>query len=315
MRIYINRRTFIKLGALASTMLYSKLSWSGLNLINTDIPQKTETYHFKVGDFDCLAMNDGYYNYEAKHFFINAPDDLLKNKLREHNIEGDLLPSPYTCLAVKMDNNVILIDTGVGAGLDFGGNLLQNLKAEKIKPEDIKTIILSHGHADHIGGITDTDGKLVFKNARFYMMKKEWEYWTSEGELKKESEILATFARKNLPPIKDHVELLDQDTEILPGMHVISAPGHTPGHMVVYLKSKGAQLLYMADTVLHPIHLEQPEWECGYDHDHEQAANTKRKIFDKAAVEKATVLAYHFHPFPCLGHVIKEGKGWKWQPV
>jgi hypothetical protein len=68
--------------------------------------------------------------------------------------------------------------------------------------------------------------------------------------------------------------------------------------------------------VLHQIHLEHPEWHTDYyDHDLEQAAATKRRIFDRAAAEQSLVLAFHFFPFPGMGHVIRKGDRWEWQPI
>ena len=121
-------------------------------------------------------------------------------------------------------------------------------------------------------------------------------------------------ARKNLPPIKNRLNLIDHEIEILPGIHVISAPGHTPGHIALGISSGVDNLLCASDTVLSPIHLEKPDWRPVFDFEPEQAAITKRKIFDQAADKKSMVFAFHF-PFPSLGHVIKKGNGWQWNPI
>jgi glyoxylase-like metal-dependent hydrolase (beta-lactamase superfamily II) len=109
--------------------------------------------------------------------------------------------------------------------------------------------------------------------------------------------------------------LVDQEGEVLPGVGMIAAPGHTPGHVVVAVSSGDELLLYVGDTVLHPLHLEHPGWLPIYDILPEQAAESKRRIFDLAADSKALVLGQHFPPFPSLGYVTKLGKGWTWQPI
>lgn len=53
------------------------------------------------------------------------------------------------------------------------GKLLENLKAEGLAPGDIETVVLSHGHPDHIGGNTDANGEPIFPNARHVMLKDE----------------------------------------------------------------------------------------------------------------------------------------------
>jgi len=85
--------------------------------------------------------------------------------------------------------------------------------------------------------------------------------------------------------------------------------------MVVSFSSGDEQLLYIGDTVLYPLHLEHPDWTPIYDILPEKAAASKRRIFDRAAAEKAWVIGQHFSPFPSLGHVIKKGEGWQWQPI
>jgi len=92
------------------------------------------------------------------------------------------------------------------------------------------------------------------------------------------------------------------------------APGHTPGHMALTTSSGGEQLLYISDAVLHPIHLEHPEWYAAVDFTPEQVVATRCRLLNMATVERAMVLAFHF-PFPGLGHVVQKGEGWKWHPI
>jgi glyoxylase-like metal-dependent hydrolase (beta-lactamase superfamily II) len=210
------------------------------------------------------------------------------------------------------------VDTGAGGLAPTTGKLVQNLKAVAIAPENIDTIIITHGHPDHIGGITDNKGRLAFLNARYVMWQDEWDFWTSEqAETKLDEhvrEVLLSYARKNLPPIQGQLHLVDRETEILPGIQAIAAPGHTPGHMALAVSSKGEQLLCISDTVLHPIHLKRPEWHAAVDFDPEQVQATRRRILKRAVAEKALVLAFHF-PFPGLGHVSQSGDTWQWEPI
>jgi len=127
-------------------------------------------------------------------------------------------------------------------------------------------------------------------------------------------EVLLKFAHNNLPPIEAQVDLVDHETEIVPGMAAVAAPGHTPGHMALAVSSGGEQLLCISDAVLHPIHVEQPEWHAVVDFAPDEGAATRRQLLKRAAAEKALVLAFHF-PFPGLGHVVQEGQEWQWRPI
>jgi hypothetical protein len=109
---------------------------------------------------------------------------------------------------------------------------------------------------------------------------------------------------QELTPIKNRLNLMYHEIEILPGIHDITAPGHAPGHIALSISADGDHLLCTSDTVLSPIHLEKLDWCPVFDLEPEQAATTKRKIFDQATVEKSMVFSFHF-PFPGLGHVIK----------
>ena len=111
------------------------------------------------------------------------------------------------------------------------------------------------------------------------------------------------------------MNLVDHESEIVPGIGAIPAPGHTPGHMVVSVSSGDERLLYIGDTVLYPLHLEHPDWIPIYDIIPEEAAASKRRIFDRAAEERALVVGQHFPPFPSVGYVVKKGEGWQWQPI
>ena len=287
-----------------------------------------ETFRFKTGKLECIAVSDGTLTYAPPTFpppatllFANAPRERLEQALLEHNLQPEQWvewTSPYICLVVNTGDHLVLADTGAGDLAPTTGRLLQNLEAEGIAPEDIDTVILTHGHPDHIGGNTDAEGKPAFPNARHIIWKDEWDFWTSEQAEQRLDEhlreVLVKFARDNLPPIQGQVDLFDRETEIVPGIRAVAAPGHTPGHMALEISSEGEQLLCISDVALHPIHLEQPDWYAVVDFAPEQVVATRRRLLGMAAARKALVLAFHF-PFPGLGRIVQKGEGWQWQPV
>jgi glyoxylase-like metal-dependent hydrolase (beta-lactamase superfamily II) len=147
------------------------------------------------------------------------------------------------------------------------------------------------------------------------MGKTEWDYWTSADTLAEAPPWAAKVARKVLPALKDRMRTVAVPAEVVPGIRLIPAFGHTPGHVAVEITSDGEQLIYFADTALHPIHLEFPHWVAELDQDAEGTMQTRRKLFQRAAERKQLVLLFHFTPFPSLGYIVARGDAWRWQPA
>ena len=148
----------------------------------------TQSYHFKLGSFECIVVSDGFFTYPhpAQIFFVNASQEDLARVLREHGLDPEQWQeyvSPYPSLFINTGQHRVLVDTGAGDMAPTTGNLMSHLHAEGIAPEDIDVVILTHGHPDHIGGNVDSEGKPAFPNARYVMWKAEWDFWTKEPDL------------------------------------------------------------------------------------------------------------------------------------
>ena len=272
-------------------------------------------YRFQVGNFECVSLSDGSLDYPLKNMFANVPIEQVEEALRQHNMPIEYITTPYTYLYVNTGAHRLLVDMGAGDLSPHTGRLVQSMRAAGIDPGEIDSVAITHAHPDHIGGTLDKGGQLVYPNAHYYICRDEWAFWFSERAEAKTPEYFVTCARSNLEPLRERVSLLKEEGEILPGIGVLFCPGHTPGHMAVSVSSQGERLLYIGDTVLQPMHLEHPDWLSIYDILPEQAEPSKQRIFDLAAEEGAWVIGQHFPPFPSLGHVVKRGAGWEWQPV
>jgi glyoxylase-like metal-dependent hydrolase (beta-lactamase superfamily II) len=203
------------------------------------------------------------------------------------------------------------------------GRLHTNLTAAGIASETADTVVLTHAHPDHIGGnLTDT-GAPAYPNARYLIGRTEWAFWSDEAAVREviaDAEIreaFLDFIRTNLEPLGDRLEQIDVGTEVAPGIRVTAAPGHTPGHLALEVISDGERLLILGDAVLHPIHLEHPDWHAvaGIDALPEAVEPTRRRLLARAVETGALVHGFHLDPFPHLGRVVSRNGTWHWKPV
>lgn len=267
------------------------------------------TFRFKIGDFDCISMDDDPAVRDAKPTFSSAPADEFEAALRHYNLQPDAVPFSMNILLVNTPQYRVLIDTGLGVDRNY--TLLANLKSEGMEPDDIDLIFITHGHGDHFGGIADADGKLLFPNARFVMWKGEWEHWTSEATLSTLDASRSAGIRRNLLPLKDKIELIESEAEFVPGIRPVPLFGHSPYHTGVLVTSNGQRLLHVVDAFHQPFQAEHPEWSHRADFNIEAAIITRRSLLKRAADEKILVIAYHI-PNPGLGYVTEKDGAWTW---
>ena len=252
-------------------------------------------FSYDIGKYKCTVFNDGY----------------LINQDTKDQEKSDL-----NCLFIDNGDHKILIDTGCGDTFQSAtaGKLAKNLGAAGIRCGDIDTVIFTHGHIDHAGGSHDSNGKPVFPNAVYVASQKDWEYWEAGPGSNELQNMFFGPARKNLLPIREKFDLVEDNTDILPGIKLIEAPGHTPGNMVIEISSAGKKLFCIGDIIHSLQEFIDPAYLAIFDVDPKQALTTRSKIFSDAAKSGVLVFACHL-PFPGLGHIRRKKGVLSWEPI
>ncbi|WP_242136885.1 MBL fold metallo-hydrolase [Sphingomonas sp. TREG-RG-20F-R18-01] len=222
--------------------------------------------------------------------------------LRKAGAPTDAVSLGVDALLVRMPGRMVLIDAGLGPKV--GGVLMQSLALAKVSPTDITDILITHSHGDHVGGLSDADGKLAFPNATIRMTRAEWAFLQSKPD---NAALVATIAPKVMP--------FDPGAVVMPGIRAVELAGHTPGHSGYEITSNGQKLLDMGDTAHSAIvSLARPEWIIGYDTDGVQGRQRRMTELAKLAASGEYVFSPHF-PFPGLGRIVKAGTAYRWQPL
>jgi glyoxylase-like metal-dependent hydrolase (beta-lactamase superfamily II) len=220
---------------------------------------------------------------------------------------------------IRHPAGVILLDTGVGpenapamAWCPEVGTVRETLAEADASHEDIDTVVISHSHGDHVGGVLQADGTPAYPRARYVIQRADvdWERDAAQqGDNPTWTSLLEPLTSAGV------LDVIEGDHRLTDAIGLHHAPGHTPGHQVVRIESGGARALISADTWNHPLQLAHPEWWSGSDDDHEAAEATRRKLLVELIAEPDTIVA-PTHFAEAFFRVVGPADGPPtWQPV
>ena len=193
----------------------------------------------------------------AGELFLRHPSDGVDDRLLEMDC--------YFWL-IRSGSQVVLVDCGWNRdrGLASAGNRFRHVEVEQKDPVDLLArlgiapgrvdhVIVSHMHFDHVGNLD------LFPRATLSVARAEFECWT--GQYGDRRAIAHSTASEDIRVIQDRerdglVRLVDVAEEVVPGVIVFPVGGHTPGQMIVEVRTPAGTVVLASDAAHYHEELE-----------------------------------------------------------
>lgn len=250
----------------------------------------------QIGDFSITAIGDGYASASLDFLTnINQMDAINLQKSAGVNDPTSIHINTYL---IRGRGRTILIDTGAGGYNQWGGDLQTNLALTGVMPEDIDTILLTHAHADHIGGLVNTFGEATFPNAELFIHEHELSFWENENNMIRASKHVQAnflFVKNVFAKYRERIRTFINN-DILPGISSVHLPGHTPGHCGYQIETGNSSLIIWGDMVHFPfIQIAHPNVSIAFDQDPILSAQIRNKLLDIVSTDKLLVAGMHLN--------------------
>jgi glyoxylase-like metal-dependent hydrolase (beta-lactamase superfamily II) len=304
------------LAAVAGALLLATAAHAAAPQVKTQAPG---WYRMMIGDIEVTALLDGVIHLEPTKLLTNTrPKDV--SALLAKSFLSESVPTSVNAYLLNTGEKLVLVDAGAatlfGPGLD---QLHANLKASGYQPEQVDVVVITHLHGDHIGGLLQ-NGQIAFPNATVMADRHDADFWLSAANLEKAPKAMKGFfqgAQATLAPYVSAGKFkpFEGNTEIVTGVKAIATHGHTPGHAIYAVESKGQKLVLWGDLMhVAAVQFPRPEVTIQFDTDSKAAMAQRKKAFADAAKGGYWIASAHL-PFPGIGHLRADGKGYVFLPV
>ncbi|KAA0183103.1 MBL fold metallo-hydrolase [Cupriavidus gilardii] len=279
-------------------------------------------YAVRIGDVDVVLISDGILPLPTSTMSTNVSQSDRNEWFDSRFLQRDMFDWALNIALVRSGERLILIDSGVGDGFEYfsrAGRSVMRLESAGIDLAAITDIVITHMHMDHVGGLNVDGVKARLRpDVRIHVAAAEVEFW-------KDPDFSQTVMPEAVPPAlrkaaakfvelySKNLVLFDQTVEVAAGVSARVTGGHTPGHCVVDVASKGEKLTFVGDAIFE-VGFDNPAWQNGFEHEPEVAVDVRIALLNEAAETGALLAAAHV-AFPSIGHVAKNGGNFRFVPV
>jgi len=259
-------------------------------------PQSTcGFYRRTIGDLVVTMIVDGSETFSFDILSDNVTAEEAK-KLLVAAGHPPLPCMPVNAYVVQDGKRTVLIDSGDGNSMGSGGRLHAELAAANIAAANVDTILLTHAHPDHVGGLA-VGGSPLFPNAELILHSAELEFWQSERTIQKAPHLqqVRDLACNTFLAYQDCLRPMGGG-EVVPGISLQPLPGHTPGNSGYLIQSGKESVLIWGDIVHWPdIQIPHPEVTLSFDIDPAQMICTRKRLLEQVASENILIGGMHLN--------------------
>jgi glyoxylase-like metal-dependent hydrolase (beta-lactamase superfamily II) len=279
------------------------------------VRQPAAVHHIALGDAIVSVVNDGMF--EANLGIVVGIEPAEAASLQQAGFRDDPPRLTVNAFLLRSNGKLTLIDTGCGNTMGPTlGTARANLQSVGVTPDMIDTVLLTHFHPDHLGGLIDAEGRATYPRAELVFAEAEAEFWLDDGIMSRAPDDVRPYfegARAAIAPYADRTRRIAAGA-VQPGVTAMALPGHTPGHTGYMIEAGSERLLIWGDIVHMPgIQFASPAASMAFDTDQEAARATRERTFDMAATDRLLIAGMHLD-FPTFGHVVRAGAGYQFVP-
>lgn len=320
-------RRHVMLGAAGAATLAATLAPASAAVPPQQGANPPRFHRLKIGDVEVTTLLDGAMqgtNAGIQNFFPDSrPEEIAPLRARAFAIEAGL-HQPVGAYLLNTGRNLALIDCGGHSSfIPTTGGTIAALRAAGYTPEQVDTVLLTHIHPEHALGLSYDGTTRNFPNAEVVVTQVDHHFWTDpsmESRVPQGQRFIEAGRRAIRPysfgPGGGRIRTVEmrEGLEVIPGVFMVPAPGHTPGHVSFRLTSQNQTMLIWGD-IAHQmvIQLARPRWRVGVDVDSAMGVESRVRTLEMLAAEGILMGGVHV-PWPGFGRIIRDGEGFLYVP-